>query len=829
MRKVLKILNQFRDGLFVVLPLAVLTGFLSLVFAVDPVSEAFQGRLTAPRSLQFPIAMDFDLQENLYVIDNNSRRIMSFSPSGKERWALKGGKRSNGFYESYRLAALPGGGVLVHNCLRDPLDGSLDGEEILSYSNSGSLEGTLVRLMYTKGSKNREHIGAFVIHGNSLRYLFQEQGEVLVRERPVAVGGTEDPGGHKVVFSAELPSNFEVVNAVLHLPEGLVMIERSGKVYLLDATGNVTEPFFARNDPMQKPWDLKAGVDGRLYFLDVLGRSVWKAKSLDSRLEQVFGQAEVLKTGRGKPSFESLAIAASGTLGIVDKGNQAVYLKKTDGTVVALEGGAKSEFEQWNDVFWVLVAAFSVLSGLWSVVGLLRRFLATRISIVVKQVALLLPLVIVSSSIGSVSIFRLLENSYDEETRATLTFIATLGSQTIDGTLAAALTKASDFQSPPLLKLEQQINDLIHAGTGFANQSIHAVVWKYSGDDFFSLTQADPPLGVMYPFSRATREHYSTARGAQMQFTRYAGEYGSLVSALAPLKGLSGEVTSVLEVFHYDDASREMFSSYTDNLFKGAFFSVMLVLLLLIGSDLLLFLALGLLQKNTESPRESYQIGNFAQHPIRLSGQMLNHLGRLGELRHANARFVSTELLGYLGKGSLAELESGDHLQHKATLLLARLRNLSTVTKGMSPEETFPLINAYLSEIGPVIRRHGGFIQRYRSEHFLAIFPGQPGDAVSAGLAIHEATVRGQWDVGMGIHRQEVLIGVVGEPNRLALNLLSDAPQLVHQAQEAGTTFDVKMTITESVWSSLPLALRAGFLPLGNSEHFPIGLKFYGR
>jgi len=838
MRGFLKFIFRFRDGLFVVLPLAVITAFLSLGFAVGPVSDALQGRLNTPRTLHYPTALEFDLQENLYVIDDNSRRILSFTPSGKERWSLVGGKRTNGFYESDRVVARPEGGVLVYNALRDPIDGSLEAEEILSYNSSGSLEGTLVHSTSVKDQRERGHIGAFVVIGNSLRYLFQEHGRLLVRERPIAVGGSKDTNEHKIVFSAALPPNLDYVTGVLHLPEGLVMCERSGMVCVLAETGTVTEPRLALNKQMQKPWDIKAGADGSLYVLDVLGRSVWKAPALTSAtLEQVFGQAEVLNSGRKKPTFASIAISASGTLGIVDKGNNAVFLQQADGKILVFEGSPKADFEQFTDLLWVVVGACSFVLVLWSTVGMLRRFLSTGISIVVKQVALLLPLVVISSAIGSVSIFQLVEDRYQKALQARLMFLATMGSQTVGGSLAAELGKASDLESSAYRKLEQQIHDLVNGSMNSWKQSVHAVVYKYWSDEFFSACSV-PSLGVMYPFSGATRAHYATARGAQVQFTRYSGEYGAYLSALAPLKGLSGEVTGVLEVYLPDNSSGEMFSVYNDNLFRGSVYSVLLVLLLLITSDLLLFLTLGFFQRTSDSTREEDDIANLARESVTLSSRMINHLGRLKEIRDRNTRFVSPELTVYLGKESLAELESGDRFQQKVTLLVIKLRSFSSLTESMTPEETLSFVNSYLAVMGPVIRRHGGFIQHYRSEAILAIFPSQPSDAVKAGLEMSETFVGFNRErvatggvavaFGMGVHQQEVLIGVVGEPNRLAVNLLSDAFELVNQVEAATGTYHVEMAMTEPVWKAQAPGLRARASKLAESENLGIGMRLYG-
>jgi class 3 adenylate cyclase len=834
---------RFRDGLVWMVPLALVSAVLALLFSIGPVSEVLQGNFTTPRQFRYPVAVDFDTQNNLYVIDTNSRRILSFSPGGKQRWTLEGGKRTGGFYESYRLAAKPGGGALVYNAILDPEDGSLEAEEILSFSGDGTLEGTLVRSFYPKEQRgvDNEHIGAFQVHGSSLWYLFKDRGKLTLHERALAVGGSTDPEVHPAVFSAALPAALDYVTAVPHLPEGLVLTERSGGVFVLDEQGQVSVPAFASPNPMLKPWDVKAAPDGSLYFLDLVGRSVWKADSLAApTLTKVFSQDDVLKTGRNKPSFESIAVGPTGVVGIVDKFNHSVFMKLADGATLTVEGGPKTLNEQVFDSLWVAIAVLALVSSLWSVVGLLRRFLATRTSIIIKQVALLLPLVVASAYIGSVSIYQLLDDRYQKELRTKLTFIATIGAQSVDGSLVGQITKASDFQQTAHLKLQQQVNALLNGRADPWNEAIHSVVYKYENDEFYLVKTSSPYYGVMYPYGGASREHYAAARGGKVQFTRYSDEYGTYLSALAPLVGADGVTTGVLEIYHNDNTAQEMVNSYNDNLFRGIVFSVLMVLLLLIVTDVLIFLALGYLQKASEKVtqgelgitvrvRHHDEIGDLALDFNTMSTRLMEHFGRLKEVRDANARFVPHEFIDFLGKESLAEIESGDQIRRKVTLFFADIRSFTSLSEGMTPKENFDFINSYLGVMGPVIRRNGGFIEHYLGDAIMAIFPDKPEDAVKAGLEMREILVDfnrqreedGQVPIafGVGLHTEDIILGVVGERSRLAATVVSDAVDLVNRLEAATKTHHVGLVMTEAVWKGLPKELQDKCPVLGDIDY----------
>ena len=53
----------------------------------------------------------------------------------------------------------------------------------------------------------------------------------------------------------------------------------------------------------------------------------------------------------------------------------------------------------------------------------------------------------------------------------------------------------------------------------------------------------------------------------------------------------------------------------------------------------------------------------------------------------------------------------------------------------MTPDENFAFINSYLERMGPVIRDHNGFIDKYIGDAIMALFE-QADDALRASLAM---------------------------------------------------------------------------------------------
>ena len=85
-------------------------------------------------------------------------------------------------------------------------------------------------------------------------------------------------------------------------------------------------------------------------------------------------------------------------------------------------------------------------------------------------------------------------------------------------------------------------------------------------------------------------------------------------------------------------------------------------------------------------------------------------------------RFVPHAFLAIVGKPSIVEVELGDNKRKEMTVLFSDIRNFTTLSEKMTPDENFAFINAYLERMGPVIRDHNGFIDKYIGDAIMALF-----------------------------------------------------------------------------------------------------------
>lgn len=72
------------------------------------------------------------------------------------------------------------------------------------------------------------------------------------------------------------------------------------------------------------------------------------------------------------------------------------------------------------------------------------------------------------------------------------------------------------------------------------------------------------------------------------------------------------------------------------------------------------------------------------------------------------------------------------------TIFFCDIRSFTELSETMTPVENFNFINSYLKRINPIIRKNGGFIDKFIGDVVMAIFPKSPEDAVNAAIEMQK-------------------------------------------------------------------------------------------
>ncbi|MGL5064326.1 MAG: ATP-binding protein [Microcoleus sp.] len=185
----------------------------------------------------------------------------------------------------------------------------------------------------------------------------------------------------------------------------------------------------------------------------------------------------------------------------------------------------------------------------------------------------------------------------------------------------------------------------------------------------------------------------------------------------------------------------------------------------------------------------------------------------LAKLTAAYGRFVPRNFLKFLDKESIIDVQIGDQVQQEMTIMFSDIRSFTTLSEAMTPQENFNFINAYLSQVSPVIRQHRGFIDKYIGDAIMALFPESANDAVQAAIAMQKQVAiynehrqqQGEIpiSIGIGLHAGNLMLGTVGEAERMDTTVIADAVNLASRLEGLTKLYGAGILISEPTLSQL--------------------------
>ncbi len=165
----------------------------------------------------------------------------------------------------------------------------------------------------------------------------------------------------------------------------------------------------------------------------------------------------------------------------------------------------------------------------------------------------------------------------------------------------------------------------------------------------------------------------------------------------------------------------------------------------------------------------------------------------LAKLNAAYGKFVPHDFLKLLERPSIIEVKLGDNQEKNMTVLFADIRSFTVLSEQMTPAENFAFINSYLGRVSPAIRENNGFIDKYIGDAVMALFPTSPSDGVRAAIDMQkELSIYNEQReqngllriaIGIGLHAGNLMLGTIGERERMESTVISDAVNLASRLE----------------------------------------------
>ena len=172
---------------------------------------------------------------------------------------------------------------------------------------------------------------------------------------------------------------------------------------------------------------------------------------------------------------------------------------------------------------------------------------------------------------------------------------------------------------------------------------------------------------------------------------------------------------------------------------------------------------------------------------------------------------MPNEFLKFLGKAEVEHVNLGDATEQELSVLFSDIRQFTSISEKLTPEDNFRFLNEYLRCIGPVITGNGGFIDKYIGDAIMALFPGIhsgfANDAVMAAIGMRrrlleyneERKKTGQppIDIGIGINTGRMTLGTIGFESRMDNTVIGDTVNLASRIEGITKNYGIPIVISE--------------------------------
>jgi len=152
--------------------------------------------------------------------------------------------------------------------------------------------------------------------------------------------------------------------------------------------------------------------------------------------------------------------------------------------------------------------------------------------------------------------------------------------------------------------------------------------------------------------------------------------------------------------------------------------------------------------------------------------------------------------------------------RRELSVLFSDIRDFTTISESLSPEELVELLNLYLTPMSDAVLRRGGYLDKYIGDAVMAVY-GAPvphldhahralGTAIAMQRAVDELnptlTARGldPLEIGVGVNSGEVVVGNMGSAERFDYTVIGDAVNLASRLEGLTKIYGARCLVGEA-------------------------------
>jgi class 3 adenylate cyclase/HAMP domain-containing protein len=766
----------------------------------------------------------YERDGNIYVIDDGLLRIVCMTPEGKINYTIHINKNQE--YAKFCDLVLDESGNLYVYIVEMAYDAIQTKQDIIrKYDAQGHFVKDIFSSVYASDESNPRtfpQFGSLRCENGILTFSRVQKDHVKLYRYNIIRDELASS-----IFSWDV-SDYSVSRLMLRDFNNFIYTTRDGNIYEVRDSVPILRASFTFTEEGGGgiiPWYPNYDEAGNIVFFDMISSNIFRITpdgavqpAVPPKLLDQFRQEGIFSTLTGFGFFREHFAGVFGDIVWYYDGNELVTYRN---------GITLSEVD-WLQIITVqisfLLGIGTFLLGLYL---LFVRILNRYVSLFIKQTVLLIPItaagfVILYSSTSSFMDKRLVHELLND-----LLFKTVLSAKLINGDDLYYMRSTADFRSPAYKKLLETLQDITGNNTEEWNKLYYAAVYKVLGDNEYCIAFSNEEMNIFRPYGSISVEEGTGEYELVMHGRPFANilelSDSTWAYANAPLYTSSGQFAGIFEI-GTDMTSYQIANAIQRR--EAMMIAVLTGLVILLISAIIMFLiikqlssvaqVLAAIAKGNCSARVQYrardELGLVSRGLNLMAEELQRQIEKIVSLSESSLRFVPVQFMKYLGVEDITKMKLGDHVQRPFTILFFDIRAFSINSEMMSAKENFLFINKIMGFAGPILRKYHGFVDKYIGDAAMVLFANAL-DAVRAGIELYRVLVLNKKtkikvgadgiNISVGVNSGSVMMGIVGENERLASTVISPNVNLASRVESLTRQTKSGMLITRNTLNEI--------------------------
>jgi len=779
-----------------------------------------------------------DADGNVYTITNSKQTVQKVDKNGTLVYSIASseGAEPNTLQLFDSIAADAEGNAYALVTILNASGLHVSGEKIIRLSPSGSVSSDMYRAAYA-AEDELLRVGNIQSLSAKDGYLFffrknKETASLMRMPADASAPVGRPDAGAEVVRTIEMPANRYLNELTGQEAERIFFTTKRGSLYAVNETEAVQIYPPAGRTMLNFPVGVVTRDYSNVYFIDYHAAAIKRIHAdQPGNPDMTVVTAEGLARQYPDTEWSEFTnVSVSSGMLTAATADSIVHLLPS-GEILSVSSGYRYPWTVTAQRlgYWALIAGFALLAA-GTVRLLYVHVLRRKVSLMLKQMAVIVPVVLLSMAGLSFFVYSSFLTEMRGDTTEQLKLLAGNGKFLVDGSLLERLDSPRDYMSEEYRTIKQRIDELF-SRAGDNRDGLYSTIYRYMDGQLFIIMDDDDSVSMFQPFP-ASEENVRVLEQGEIVSGEWEDSSGQWMYALGPLYNANGDIVGIYET------GKDMIGMQQSN---QRIMSDMIAIIALIGVILLLVITVmtAYLLSSMRKLRRSVNLIASGEWDVKVQIHTRDEVEELGErfnmmassirqyiqevtkLSNSYFRFVPQQFLKVLGKTNMTQISLGAQANRDMTILVCNMRGFPELSARLSTEENFRYINSFLKVFGPVIRECGGFTSRYLGPGMLTMFPNDPGAALRAAVKLratldaYNADRKEPIDIGIAIHSGDVMIGIIGEEQRMEGSVVSNHVQLTLDLEKMSAKLGVQVLLTEETMRAANPSMLGRFRKLG--------------